>query len=139
MIWKVQKFGDALTFDWNCDVVAFLRLDGVWRYEDSIGTVNSASVNTAEAKLELCLVGADLLLLDLIRVLVDVEEKWSHLTGSNTCGRYLLPFFDHTLVKAELRFWQAWKTKMCKMSPALIPQSFEKQSKHYRIKHVREI
>lgn len=37
--------------------------------------MNSASVNTAEAKLELCLVGADLLLLDLIRVLVDVEEK----------------------------------------------------------------
>ena len=101
-----------LTFDWNSDREAFFWLEGLWRYEDSIATVNFVVANAAEVKPGLRLVGVYLLLLDLFGVFVEIKIKGSCLAGRCARGCYLLPFNDHTLVNVENWFWQAWRPKM---------------------------
>ena len=81
-----------------------LRPEGVWHYHHSVGTVKFVVANAGEAKLGLSVVGADLPLLDLFGVIVEIENDGACLTGCCASGCYLLPLIDHSLVKMELWF-----------------------------------
>lgn len=109
---KCRNFKMLLTPDKNKEGVAFLGLEGLWSYDDSIGTVNFVGANAAEAKLLLHLVGGDRLVQDLFGFLVEVKEEGAPLAGRRTLGCYLLPFIDYTVVNVEDWFRQAWKPKM---------------------------